>query len=117
MSIQAIHYKNKLILYNSYRGLASEDMLRNFDMAAKLIEASPAQVLLLNDFEGTAISPLLMDRAWLFSQPAGRSKVVKSAILGIHGIQSLLVDAINMASGIPTRSFANESSAKEWLVS
>ena len=117
MSIRAIHYKNKLILYNSYRGLAAEDMLRNFDMTIKLIEASPTQVLLLNDFDGEPVSPQLIDCARLFSRPAGKTKLVKTAILGFHGIQSLLLDVLNTATGAHARSFTNEIAAKEWLVS
>ncbi len=117
MPVQWIEYKGHKILYADYRGLVSEDkMLENLKAEEEFYKTISSKILSLNDYRDTYVSNNFINKVTELGK-INKDKNLKSAILGISGVKKLLLNTFSTISGMPVRSFSDETEAKEYLVS
>ncbi len=115
--ISWIEYKGKKILYVNIQGVASQD--ENFKLLQEevraIAEATEPILLLLNledaymTAEGSAYSKEQLAKY--------SSKIIKTALVGITGIKTIIAKGIESAAHIANqRLFDTVDEAKEWLV-
>jgi hypothetical protein len=83
---------------------------------ALILRERPDSVLLLVDLRNTVTSSAVVD---LFKKSSAKTKgyVRKQAIVGIHGIQKMLVQAVAWFSRETFVLFDTPEAARDWLVS
>ena len=114
MSVQWIEYKGKKILYVDLRGLRDDLVVKEVELEAKMIAASPTKVLILANVEGASIAT--MGQLKQLGKDVISPKTEKSAILGVTGLKDILYRAYNSFSGSGSLVFRTETEALEWLV-
>lgn len=118
MAIEQITHKGKLILYVDYRGLETEaEMIGLMEELGTVLAAAPSKRLVLQNFEGTRLSPGFMDRAKVVGK-ASESGMLRDAMLGITGLKDILLRGYTAVTGQQalTKAFATEEEALAWLV-
>ncbi len=114
-----ITHKGQRILYLDYRGLKGDDaanQVREFgDLIVSLGRQGFRKQLRLVDVRGSVMNQAAMD--------AFKSVGVKinpysqaTAIVGIRGVQKVLVSIYNQITGRGTKPFDDVEKAKDWLV-
>lgn len=112
-----ITYKGKRIYYFDHRGLSGQAAIDSVKGANEMLHDSPSSGLLtLADFTDAYADKAVMD--YLKSEETKRvtAKVSKAAVLGISGLKKVLLNAYNLAAGVPAKAFDTEEAAKEYLV-
>jgi len=118
MSATWIEYKGKKIIYGDYRKLRGKELIAAVDAEAKLVQAAPGKVLILDDFTGSVVNSEFMEYAKKVGKELIEAKTEKCAVLGIEGVKNVLLKAYNWFTGATKhqRVFDSEHEAKEWLV-
>jgi hypothetical protein len=116
MPIQWIDYKGHKILYADYRGLISEEkMLQNLETEGEFYKTITSKILSLNDYRDTFVSNNFINKVTALGK-INKDKNLRSAILGITGMKKILLNTFSTISGMPVRSFDDETEAKEYLI-
>jgi hypothetical protein len=114
MKVSWIDYKGKRILFSDYQGLDNEEMIAQFKYETSII-LKEKEVLYLGDFHNSTISPDFMKMLNETGKQT-QSIIKKSAVVGITGLKSILMNSFNMISGVKAKSFDEITKAKEYLV-
>ncbi len=114
MNVKWISHNNKRILYADYRGMKTDEMIKQLEYEANMMLNENTKVLYLGNFEGTVIEPAFMRRA---NELGKKTEPLneKSAIVGVHGIKAVLLNTYNMFTGGKLKAFPDEDRAKEFL--
>jgi hypothetical protein len=114
-----IEYKEKRILYQDFSNLFfnTNTVKAELKEVEAIVLAEPENSLLvISDFSNTEITgelmPILNE-----SSKLTKSRVRKTAVIGVSGIKHTLGDLLSRLTGQPLMYFSNEAEAKEWLVS
>jgi hypothetical protein len=113
-----ITHKGQEILYFDYKGLRGKEVLEQLQANTRVILDSPeTDFLTLSDFRNVYADEESM--AYLQSEEvkAAARKTKKKAVLGITGLKKMFLNLYNTFTGIGTRAFDDEETAKEYLVS
>ncbi|MCL6588835.1 MAG: hypothetical protein K6U80_02675 [Firmicutes bacterium] len=119
--IRKIQYKDKEIMYLDFTNLNS---IKEVDQILSVIQAvnsavsacPPKSVLTLTNIEGLFFNRDIIT-AFKKSQDLIKPYQKKAAVIGIHGLQKIAVEAIAaLTNDNYTKTFNNELEAKEWLV-
>jgi len=117
--IDTINYKDKCILYLNHENKGDKDLLNDLIAGNVAIEQAlkTGDVLVLASFKGAYMSQAAMD--YLKSEESIRinSKVKKTAVFGISGVQKILLKVFVAINKKDVGVFENEDAAKEYLVS
>jgi len=111
-----VQHKGKDIVLNDYSGLRGED-LRN--MIDKMVDFNMTiqnpNYLLLVDFTDCSANAAVVQR---FKSAAVQMKPIidKTAVVGIRGVQQVLVNAVLKFAKIQISQFDTREKAKDWLV-
>lgn len=113
--INWIEHNSKRILYSDYSNLPKEQILKFFPIEWELLQKEAAKVGILANFENTTIDNDLMNEInkWGAKQ---KSKIDKTAVLGVTGLKKLLLNAYSSVTGINVRAFNTMQEAKSYLV-
>ena len=114
--IELIHYKNKEIIRSDFRGLTDDDDLIAF--LSKLFQymkdiERPVRRLTL--IEGVYFTPKVMAQLPKVTNEL-QSMIIKDAVIGVHGVKRILLQAYNAIIPDRVKAFSNEEDAKDWLV-
>jgi hypothetical protein len=114
MKVNWIEYKGKRIIFSDYRGLNNEEMIDQFNYETNII-LGEKDVLYLGDFSNSNIGP---DFVKLVNETGKKTKnmVKKSAIIGITGLQPILMNLFKEITGFKIKSFNEITKAKEYLI-
>jgi hypothetical protein len=119
-TMQWIEYKDKSILLIEYSGVDMLDLegeIHENELATiKLGKSGKTDLLFLTDVTSVHID-LAAVNAFKSATQAMEPYTKGSAVVGIHGIRRILLDAVNRFSKIETKAFDTLDRAKEWLVS
>ena len=116
--VQVVNYQGYKIIFIDFNGLKSVDEITLvIEIAKPFIRNNPTNsVYTLSNLNGMHFNNSIRD---LFTQFTGGNKeyVKASAIIGVSGLQNIMINAINKLTGRKLKSFPDELSAKNWLVS
>lgn len=119
MAIKWITHKGRRILYVDYQECETEPaLIALLEESTRMIVSQPGKVRLLSNFRGIATGPEFMNRVQKVGMDISRNKLEKSAIIGIGGLTSILVDGFFRAKGDKTfKVLETMEEAREWLAS
>ena len=115
MPVKYIQYKGKTILYCDFRNQMGDEGIATLEDEAKAIKTWTQKGLVLSDFRNSKGSTEFMAHAKKLGKEVFAEKVLKSACIGITGVQSILLQAYNSFTKDKIVPFATEE-AKEWLI-
>jgi hypothetical protein len=115
MKLSWITYKSKKILFVDYRGKNTQEMIEQLEYETKVILEQKEPVLYLADFTGCPVSNEFMEKANSLGKLTAHLQA-RSAILGISGMKSVLLNTFNLFTSTKLRAFNSEIEAKEYLV-
>ncbi len=111
-------YKGKQILYVDYSGLKTDEMIKLLHDSCDVLNTSSGGVLLLTNFENTTATTEYMNEVKHLGKDVITVKAAKTALLGIVGVKSVLVQGYAFFTGEKNlKTFSTEQDAMEWLVS
>ncbi len=117
--LSIITHKNKKICFSNYNSIKPDEYVEQIQKnTLDIIEISKkdeGQALLLNDVSDTYGSREIV-AAFKASAKDVEPFAAKSAIIGVVGIQKVLLNAINSFSSLPIKAFNTKEEALEWLV-
>lgn len=115
MKIEWITYKGFQILYSDYSGLSESEMISQMQEETRIILENKGCILYLANFTNTFISS---DFTQAISADGKKTRryIKKSAVVGITGIRSILLNAFIRISGIKAKAIDDLDKAKEYLV-
>ena len=115
-----IEHKGKSILLIEYSGVDMLDLegeIHENELATiELGKSGKTDLLFLTDVTSVHID-LAAVNAFKAATQAMEPYTKGSAVVGVHGIRRILLDAVNRFSKIETKAFDTLDQAKEWLVS
>ncbi len=117
--LKYIQYKGKTILYVDYRNLTVQDQqeaMALLDDEANEMRTWTRKGLVLTDFRRGKATPEFIAYGKKLGKEVFSEKVLKSACLGITGVQNILLQAYNTFTKDKIVPFNTEEEAKEWLV-
>jgi hypothetical protein len=117
--LKYLQYKGKTIFYVDFRNMTIKDhqeAIALLDDEAKEMSTWADKGLVLNDFRGGKASPEFMSYAKKLGKEVFAVRTLKSACIGITGIQNILLQAYNTFTKNKIVPFDTEEEAKEWLV-
>ena len=98
--IKWIDARGKKILYVDWSGLKKlEDLTEVLNEAVKVAVASPTKLLTISDFTDAAASSEFMDLINKAGKEVFDNKSEKSAVLGISGVKSILLQGYLRVTG------------------
>lgn len=112
-----VEHKGKKILYNDYRNLAGDEMLKPIkEIGDIMTNLGEKDLLILLDFRDSFANKANLE---ILRKAGERNKKLykKTAVLGIIGIKKVFLEMINKLTNIGAKSFDSEEDAKDWLVS
>lgn len=112
-----VTFKGKNILVNDYIGLNEQQIVIEIENILKRFLAGEVKdVLFLLDVTDAKYNTKVAE---VFHKAAKVAKpyIRKSAVVGIDGIKSIILSAVNRFSDIGIRPFNSRNEAFEWLVS
>lgn len=109
----------KKILVVDYRGCKSDkEMIAVLDQEVLIERGLTEKVLVLADFTNVHAGPDYMDAVKKAGKEVRNQKTARTALVGIHGVQKILVNAyISFTGDKNMASFPDQESAKSWLTS
>jgi len=114
-----VMYKGKELLLIDYSNMDAQTCIDqiNYNNASLKAEgdAGKRDTLQLVDVTGTFGTPEVIDAlkaAAKLMQPYTK----KTAVIGVVGIKKVLINAVNMFSGLGARTFDTPEEGKEWLI-
>jgi hypothetical protein len=117
-------HNGKKILYINYSNLSAvnpeqkKEIFDTIKMAWDVVEftAPGERILFLSDATNTTASPDIMKKIKEFAAyTAANGKIEKECVVGISGIQQILVAGVNMFSKTKLVMFNSISEAADWL--
>jgi hypothetical protein len=122
--LQWITHKDKKILYINYSNLKCAKpeeeklILDTIKKARDLSADSKEKIRFLSDVTNSSASKVVMQALKEFAAfTAANKKTEKECVVGISGVQKILLSAINMFAQSKLEMFDNVEQAKDWLVS
>ncbi len=116
MSAEWIVYKGKKILYIDYTGLKQPEFIEQVKMATQIIvDTKSSDVLSLSNVTGCHFSKEQLEvikQQGAISLPLTK----KAAVVGVTGIQNVLLSAVNAVWPKSRKPFDTVDQAKDWLV-
>lgn len=119
MAIKWITHKCRQILYVDYQECDTEPALISlFDESIRMIVSQPGKVRLLSNFKGISLGSEYINRVKIAGTDGSRNKLEKTAIIGIGGLISILVDGYFRTMGDKnSKVFETMEEGLDWLVS
>jgi hypothetical protein len=122
MGFELITYKGKTIIHNDFRETKSNEemMIQILNQEKEYIVKQPDKsVLILSNFSGIHATRNFLDENQKVGKFLRSSKMKKSALVGIVGVQYIFVRAYATFTGLGNiiKIFSTEEEAKEWLIS
>ncbi|MFX1338967.1 MAG: STAS/SEC14 domain-containing protein [Promethearchaeota archaeon] len=112
-----LDHNGKKILYNDYRNLAGDEMLKPIQEMSRIVASlGEKDLLLLLDFRDSFANKANLE-ALKKAGEKNKHLYKKTAVLGITGIKKVFLEMINRLTNIGAKPFKNEEEAKDWLVS
>jgi hypothetical protein len=109
-------HKGKKVFYADYSHLSPEELKAEVASVLPILCSAPKDsVLSLADVRGTYGTPEAMNIIKGITAKT-KSYVHKRAVIGIVGVQKVLLKAVNQFSGQETVPFDNVDKALDWLV-
>jgi hypothetical protein len=114
--IDFIDYKGKQILYMDFSNLLPENLPSYLEEAKTVISSQPEHSVLIM----TNVTNLRFDynlsQAIMDYTKHNKPYIKASAIIGLSGLQSIILNSIKLSTGRDFALFDNIDEAKEWLV-
>ena len=114
-----ISYKGKNIFFSDYTHIPPEEFVdcinRHHQHQMEFIESQSTGILVLTDVTGSMANREVISCFKEKTKVAG-SHIRKSAIIGVEGIQKLMLRGVNKFSRLNTRDFDTREEALDWLV-
>lgn len=119
MAIKWIQFRERKVLYVDYQDCETEsDLIALLEEMARMIVSQHGKVRLLSNYAGIAAGPEYMNRVKKTSIEISRYKLEKSAIVGVGGLTSILVDGYFRSKGEKNvKVFETMEEACDWLAS
>jgi hypothetical protein len=117
--LKYILYKGKTILYVDYSNMTGEqtkEAMALLDDEAAEVRTWTQKGLFLTDFRNSKANSEFIAYGKKLGKEVFAEKVLKSACIGITGVQSILLQAYNSFTRDKIIPFATEEEAKEWLI-
>jgi len=117
--LKYIRFNGKIILYVDYRDFTVKDQqeaMALLDDEANEMRTWTQKGLVLTDFRGGKATPEFIAYGKKLGKEVFAEKVLKSACLGITGVQNILLQAYNTFTKDKIVPFNTEEEAIEWLV-
>jgi hypothetical protein len=117
MAIKLITHKSRQILYVDYQECETESaLIALLEESARTIASHPGKVRLLSNFRGIVTGPEFINRVKKKGVDSSQNNLEKSAIIGIGGLTSILVDGYFRAQGEKDfKVLENMEEACDWL--
>ena len=116
--VQSIYHGGKYILFSDYAGLQGSQFIdyinEHYSQHRKIIEKGGNNLLILTDIKGCTADREVMKLMKQTVKINGPS-IKKSAVIGVDGLQRVLLNAINRFSAVDTKVFSSKPDAIEWL--
>lgn len=116
MPVKYIQHKGKTILYVDYSNQIGEQGIVTLNEQAKVMSTWTEKGLVLDNFANSKASSEFMAHAKKLGKEVFAPKALKTAAIGLTGLQMILVQAYNTFSKDKLVPFNSEEEAKEWLV-
>lgn len=114
-----ITYKNKKIYFSNYKGIKPdiyvEQIKKNTRKIIDIANKDGEKLLLLNDVSNTYGSDEVL-AAFKASAKDVEPVALKSAVIGLTGLQKILYSAVSAFSSLPLKACSTREDALEWLV-
>jgi hypothetical protein len=111
-------YNGTRIFCCDYSGLNTEEMLKLLYETCEILKNSSEKVPLLTSFENTTGTTEFMNEVKRLGKEVIADKTTKTALIGITGIKSVLVQGYTFFTGEKKlKTFPTEKEALDWLVS
>jgi uncharacterized protein related to proFAR isomerase len=116
--VEIIKHRGKTVYYSDYTGMKDEaalDTIRShYNQHRKFIDAGATDMLFLTNVENAVADRAIMK---LFKETTQKnaSHTKRSAVIGVEGIQKVLLNGVIRASGMNTKAFSSREEALDWL--
>jgi hypothetical protein len=121
--VQWTEHKGKKILYLDYSGLRAKNpeekkiVFAVIARAHEITEAHTGKILYLSNVTNTQSDNEIVDALREFAiYTASSGKVEKECVVGVNGVQKVLVNMINLMSKSKLTMFDTLEPARDWLV-
>ncbi len=116
--IEFIIHNQKEIMYVDFKEVNSQDELMDlFWEGINIVKSSEKCYLVLLDFTGTIVGRKFISEAIKQSKMVFEHRNLKSAVIGITGLKSILLDTYLAATNSKLKSFDSKPAALNYLVS
>lgn len=114
--VSKIYYKDQEILYVDYRGMKEEEMIQSVHEAERIVYSDGGKPHLhLTNITDCSITSAFMSVAKAYGKKTS-DITIKAAIVGIVGIQFVMLRSYNLFLGGKMKPFTSEEEAKEYLI-
>ena len=114
-----ISYKGKDIFFSDYTHMPEDAFVecinRHHEHQMAFIDTQKSAILVLTDVTGSLATREIMSCFKEKTKVAGKH-IKKSAVIGVEGIQKLLLRGVNKFSSLETQAFDTREEALDWLV-
>jgi hypothetical protein len=111
-------YSGGRVFYCDYSGLKTDEMIKFLHETCEILKKSTEKVPLLVNFENTTGTTEFMNEVKRLGKEVISVKTTKTALLGITGVKSVLVQGYAFFTGEKKlKTFQTEKEAMDWLVS
>ncbi|XOV93089.1 MAG: hypothetical protein ACFHWX_23185 [Bacteroidota bacterium] len=114
MYTSEIQHNGKKIIFTRFSNLSEAEMMEAIKAQFELVKRNPGKVLLLDDFNNTAVNNEFMNTAKQLGREYG-DKIDKYAVLGVTGLKKILLTAYNAFATNPAHPFSTQDEAVKFL--
>jgi len=117
MRVTWVNHKGKKILFSNYVGCKTADeMIEVLHKEAETLKAQSSKTLVMADFSNSFPNDKYMDEVKKVGNAILKSKIDKTATVGITGIKKILFKAyITFTGQKDVKLFDNQKEALDWL--
>jgi hypothetical protein len=117
MGVQWIERNGQQILYFDHRDLTPNQIIDNLEAGNKMVAHMSGGLRVLSNFEGAMVDTTVMKFLKISGTQVIEPILEKAAVVGIHGLRNVLLQAYNRATGAGQNQkvFDTEEEALEWL--
>lgn len=118
MRVTWVNHKGKKILFSNYVGCkTAEEMIEVLHKEAETLKAQSNKTLVMADFSNSFANDKYMDEVKKVGNAILKSKIEKTATVGISGIKKILFKAyITFTGQKDVKLFDTQKEALDWLV-
>ena len=112
---QIIQHRGKTVIVQNYTGLAGQayvDAVESNGKAGKTLDISEKRILV--DVTDSVVDKDVM-KAFKSVSKTASSKISKTAVVGVSGIQKILLRTVAAFAQLQINTFENRDEALEWL--